>query len=117
MSFFKKCPKLVVLWLVSGNSLGRVFHSVGPSTENSRASNNKQKLATKLIYVDRNYNRIVTRTDVRATGEELEERSLDKVKMFIATSCKLRTPRDHVYKRLHTTSCYTERPRLQTFSE
>jgi len=31
-----KCPKLVVLWLVSGNILGTEFHSLGPSTENAR---------------------------------------------------------------------------------
>jgi len=33
---FKVCPKLVVLWLVSRNSLGKEFHSLGPSTENAR---------------------------------------------------------------------------------
>jgi len=32
----KECPKLVVLWLVSRNSLGKEFHSPGPSTENAR---------------------------------------------------------------------------------
>jgi len=32
----KECPKLVVLWLVSHNSLGKEFHSLGPSTENAR---------------------------------------------------------------------------------
>jgi len=33
---FKECPKLVVLWLVSHNSLGKEVHSLGPSTENAR---------------------------------------------------------------------------------
>jgi len=32
----KECPKLVVLWLVSRNSQGKEFHSLEPSTENSR---------------------------------------------------------------------------------
>jgi len=34
--FFKECPKLVVLWLVSRNNLGKEFHNLGPSTENAR---------------------------------------------------------------------------------
>jgi len=35
---YEDCPKLVVLWLVSHNSLGREFYILGPSTENARRS-------------------------------------------------------------------------------
>jgi len=31
----KECPKLVMLWPVSRNSLGKELHSLGPSTENA----------------------------------------------------------------------------------
>jgi len=32
---YKLRPKLAVLWPVSRNSLGKEFHSLGPSTENA----------------------------------------------------------------------------------
>ena len=38
----QRCPKLVMLWLVSLNSLGKEFHSLGPSTENAKKATRVQ---------------------------------------------------------------------------